>query len=293
MTASRPSILVIGDLVDDVVVTPTAPIRPDTDTPATIERRGGGSAANTAAWMAACGARVALVARCAAADVGRHVDELRGAGVEPLLQADPTRPTGTIVIIVEGESRTMLTQRGANEALSPDALTDDLLDRSDVLHATGYSVVDRPGPFARLVERMHGRGGRVALNVGSVGAVADAGVASFAEAVAGVDVLVANLGEGRVLTGLDDADAVAGALAARFPAVAVTLGERGSIVGSSEGLERIEAHPARSVDPTGAGDAFAAGFVTALATGTSLADAGRRGSALAARAVAVVGGRPN
>ena len=65
-------ILVVGDVIDDTVVIPSGPIRADTDTPSTIRRVAGGSAANTAAWLAALGADVTFVGAVHTADVDRH-----------------------------------------------------------------------------------------------------------------------------------------------------------------------------------------------------------------------------
>lgn len=281
-----------GDVVDDIVVRPHGEIRPDTDTAATIEQRPGGSAANTAAWLAGAGVSVGFVGRCGAGDVARHEGALREAGVDPHLVGDPELPTGAIVVVVEEGRRTMLTQRGANAQLSPCAVTTAMVRDAAFVHATGYSVVGHEDAFTALVERVHDAGARVSLNVGSVGTILDAGLEAFEIAVAGVDVVVANLAEGRLLTALDEPGEVVDVLAGRFTVVALTLGEEGAIVATAGESARIAPRPAVPVDPTGAGDAFAAGFVSALAAGEGLVTAGRRGTALAARAVEQLGGRP-
>ena len=72
--------LVFGDLIDDIIVVPSGPIRSDTDTASSIRSQPGGSAANTAAWMAAAGADVTFVGRCAAVDAARHAQLLESAG---------------------------------------------------------------------------------------------------------------------------------------------------------------------------------------------------------------------
>src|SRR5690606_9632200 len=113
----RSRIVCFGDLIDDVVVIPSGPVRDDTDTPSTIRFRPGGSAANTAAWLGALGASVDLVACVGRGDGLRHVEQL--GGVRAALAEHPELPTGTIVILVDGERRHMLTERGANQALDP------------------------------------------------------------------------------------------------------------------------------------------------------------------------------
>ena len=109
---SRPGILVVGDVIDDTVVIPSGPIRPDTDTTSTIRRVAGGSAANTAAWLAALGADVSFVGAVGKADVARHTALLPGVDVH--LQAVDAA-TGAIIVLVQGAERSMLTDRGAND----------------------------------------------------------------------------------------------------------------------------------------------------------------------------------
>ena len=115
-------IVVVGDVIDDIIVRPQREIRTDTDTPALIERSPGGSAANTAAWLGSIGADVHFFGRLGAADVARHAAELERFGVTAHLEGDSEKPTGTIVIIVEGENRTMLTDRGANVVFDLDTV---------------------------------------------------------------------------------------------------------------------------------------------------------------------------
>ena len=129
-------IVVIGDLMTDTVAHATLPLARGSDTPAKVTTHGGGSGANTAAWLAADGADVAFVGRRGADIAGRNRDmELMGYGVDARLVMDPERPTGTCVVMVthKGE-RTMLSDPGANAALSPDDLPPDLFVPGAHLH---------------------------------------------------------------------------------------------------------------------------------------------------------------
>lgn len=282
--------IVFGDLIDDIIVTPRGPIRPDTDTASAIRSRPGGSAANTAAWMAAAGAEVGFVGRCAAVDVDRHAAYLRAAGADPLIAADPVLPTGAIVVIVEGHQRTMLTERGANARLSP---ADVDVAGCALVHAVGYTLVEHADAFAALVDRAHTAGARVSLNAGSVAAIDELGVDAFVAAAAGVDILIATDAEAALLTGLSTADAAARTLARRHGVAAVTLGHDGVQVAARDGESaHVPARLVSAIDPTGAGDAFTAGMLAALLRGADPIVAAAEGAALAAQAVTVVGGRP-
>lgn len=310
--------VIVGDVIDDVIVVPHGPIRLDTDTASSITRRPGGSASNTAAWMAWLGAGVDFVARVGAGDLERHAAEFSASAVTAHLSEDPARGTGTIVILVEGERRTMLTDRGANATLDPDAVSDALLADAGILHLTGYSLVDALSPrtMRELVDRAHVHAVVVSLDPSSVGFIADVGVARFREAIAGVDVLRPNLAEGRLLSGLGPeapAPGVAEALLELAPVVLLTCGAAGVVVassgrgavpsaaargggarggGASSSVVELPAAPVPTVDPTGAGDSFTAGFLAARLRGEDLESAAREGQRIASIAVGRLGGRP-
>ena len=283
-----PRFLVVGDVIDDVLVVLDQPIRVDTDTAASIRQVAGGSAANTAAWLAALGQHVAFAGAVGADDVIRVAAAL--PGVEARLVATP-QPTGAIVVLVEGEHRSMLTSRGANAELDLGAID---LDGFDVLHLTGHPLLqstDGGAAFSALIARAQAAGLVVSLDPGSAGFLEDFGAERFLAAVAGVDVLLPGLDEAKLLTNLDDPEEMVRALP--FETVVLKLGGAGAVVGGS-GVEptAVDAVQTTVVDPTGAGDAFAAGFLAAWMVDRDAAAAARAASAVAARAVASPGGRP-
>jgi sugar/nucleoside kinase (ribokinase family) len=317
-------IVVAGDVIDDVVVVPHGAIRTDTDTTSTIAMRPGGSPANTAAWLGALGASVDFVGVVGIDDVERHTALLERHGVRAHLAGHPSAPTGTIVVLVEGERRAMLTERGANADFDPDAVGDDLLAGATALLVTGHSLAGRTDAAAirELVTRARVAGVAVVVAPGSAGHIADVGADVFRTAFAGAEVVIASLDEAHALAGLDEAHALAGldeahALAGRgnrapasgdaagvtlaaaeaaakaladFAAtVVVTLGGAGAYVAR---FGMVPAVPAHVVDPTGAGDAFAAGFLAEWVRSRDAVAAAGAGASIAARAVRLVGGRP-
>ena len=288
-------IVVFGDVVDDVVVVPDGPIRDDTDTPSSIRNRAGGSAANAAAWMASLGASVDFIGVVGREDVARHSGLLAANGVRPHLIGDPQLPTGTIIVIVEGERRTMLTEKGANTRMSPAAVTDRMLSGATVLHFTGYSVFSREsqGELRDLIDRATAHGVHISVDPGSAGFIVDFGVEKFLDTVAGAHLFFPNLEEGRTLTGLEEPLDIVECLGERFGVVALTLDTAGVVV-VERGMPTtmVAAIPVAIVDPTGAGDAFAAGFVTAWVTGAGAMAAASAGARAGALAVSTIGGRP-
>ena len=285
-------IVVFGDVFDDVVVVPSHAIRPDTDTVSSIRTRAGGSAANTATWLASLGASVDFVGLVGSGDAARHAAQL--PGVSAHLAEHPTLATGTIVVIVEGETRTMLTEIGANAELTADAVTDAMLESASLIHFTGYTLFGSPtraDAVRRLFERAAGT--PISVDPGSVGFIEDFGVDRFLDAIDGATFLFPNLDEGRLLTGLDDPLAIALSLAQRFDTVALTLDTQGVIVAQRGiGVERLPALPAQIVDPTGAGDAFSAGFLAEWVRSGDAIAAGRAGVTAGASAVSTIGARP-
>jgi len=288
-------IVVVGDVINDVVVIPRSEIRPDTDTASTIRQRPGGSAANTAAWLGSVGASVDFVGCVGLDDLADHERVFREGGVEPHLQLGTGLPTGIIVILVDGERRTMLTERGANSALASSSVTDALLAKAGVLHISGYSILDGFGiPGARdLLTRSTAAGVAVSVTPGSFGYLHDFGVEPFLEAIDGAAIVFPNLAEGRMLSGQEEPDRIGAALRERFEVVVLTMGARGLIVYEGNKHTEVEAPKIQHIlDPTGAGDALAAGFLDSWVVDRDAVAAAQEGVFVAARAIMVVGGRP-
>jgi sugar/nucleoside kinase (ribokinase family) len=288
-------LVVLGDVMVDVVCRLKGPIALGSDAPARIEFGYGGSAANVAAWASTGGAsgRAVLVGRIGADDRGRAAEaELRGAGVDTRLTVDGERPTGTCVVLVgpDGE-RSMVPDPGANDRLADADLPDDVLVDGAHLHLTGYSLVrDGSRPAARAaIERARERGMSVSVDPSSAALLSPA----FLDELAGVGLLLPNEEEAAVLAGEEDAERAALVLAARVPEVVVTLGPRGALWTDGARIFHIDGESAASpIDTTGAGDAFAAGFLVARLSEADPKECLRAGCRLAAVAVRTPGARP-
>jgi ribokinase len=285
--------LVVGDVMFDVVARLSGPLAPGSDSHAVIRFHGGGSAANTAAWLAKAGAEPVLVGRVGDDERGTTVrDELRANGVETVLAVDPELPTGTCIVLVgpDGE-RTMAPDAGANDALSDSDLTDELLASVAHLHVAGYALLrsgSRSAARAAIARALE-RGISVSVDPSSAALLSP----EFLDHAHGAGLLLPNAEEARMLSGEDDPERAAPALAARFGEVVVTLGADGALWTDGRETVRCDAVPVEAVvDSTGAGDAFAAGLLAARMDGAGPDEALAAGARLAARAVAQPGGRP-
>jgi len=293
---SGPRVVVVGDVMQDVVARVDGPLAIGSDTPARIAWTGGGQAANTAAWFAAAepSLEVVLVGRVGDDPAGRAAAAgLRALGVDARLAVDESLSTGTCLVLVgaDGE-RTMLPDPGANVALAPGDLGSELLRAGDHLHVAGYALV-REGPRAgalAAVAAAREAGATVSLDPSSAALVSE----GLLQLVRGaVDLLLPNSEEAAVLSGVSEPEAAGVALSASFPEVVVTLAEGGALWTDGREVVRVEAiADVAVVDSTGAGDAFAAGFIAARLRGADPEAALRSAAALAARVIAAPGARP-
>jgi sugar/nucleoside kinase (ribokinase family) len=211
------------------------------------------------------------------------------AGVHAALVRKKT-PTGTSVILVtpDGE-RTMNTFLGACREFGPEDLDLARLADSRILYLTGYlwdtENQRRAADAAALRARRTGSGTLVAFDLADPFAVRRY-AEQFRSWVPGrVDVIFGNRDEFALLTGAScDEDCVSEA-AALAPLIVMKVGARGCLVGSNGGFTAVDGFPVQLVDTTGAGDAFAAGFLYGMLAGAEPLACARLANALAARVV--------
>lgn len=284
-------VVCVGDLMVDVLARLPGPLAPGSDTPAVVELSGGGAAANVAAWLAAAGAHATFVGRVGDDAFGhRAIDELLAGGVRTAITIDPDLPTGTCIVLVDPDGeRTMIPSAGANSASG--AMT-DLPGHADWLYVSGYPLLDAAArPFAlAALGYARGRGWSVAVDAASAAPLAAVGAERFLSWVGADMLLLANAAEARILTGLNERAAAVQALAQRCGRAIVKCGDAGAVWSDGSDARSVAAIESTVVDSTGAGDAFAAGF---LAAGGDVTARLRAAVALAARAVVQPGARPS
>lgn len=292
----RDHIVVVGDIMTDIVVMPHGVPAPGSDQAATITPLPGGSAANQATWLAASGVPVCLVARVGQADHAWQSESLRQAGVEPVLAADPDRPTGSLVALLapDGE-RSFYTDRGANEGLARDDLPDALLDGAALLHVSGYALI-APGPRGatlELIAEAHRRGLPVTLDPGSAGFLRQIGPEPFLRWTAGASICFPNADEAATLAATEDHAEQRRCLSDIYDLLVVKRGAAGAEAANRDGDHwTAPAKPAAVLDTSGAGDAFLAGFLASYIKGASVPICLARGVEAGAKATEFFGGRP-
>lgn len=291
MTTPAGRVVCVGHVMVDVLARLPGELATGSDTPAEISLLGGGSAANTAAWLVAAGVPATFAGRVGDDALGRAaVDDLAAAGVDLAVTVDPELPTGTCIVLVDptGE-RTMVPSAGANAlgAAVPD------LAPGDLLHVSGYALFaagSRADTLAAIA-RARAVGCAVSVDAASSAPLREFGPREFLDLVSPA-LLFANRDEAAVFAGTRDAEAAARALGLRCGEAVVKCGAGGSVWSDGHEVVRTEGVGRTVVDSTGAGDAFAAGVLAARRLGADVRAALVAGDELAGRAIARPGARP-
>jgi sugar/nucleoside kinase (ribokinase family) len=257
----------------------------------------GGSAGNTCAVAAVLGARVAYLGKVADDQLGDvFAHDMRALGVHfPSPRLTGGAPTARCLIMVTPDGqRTMNTYLGACVTFGPDDVDEDLIAASSVTYLEGY-LFDPPAAqaaFRKAAAAAHRAGQQVALSLSDAFCV-DRHRAAFRDLVAGhVDILFANETEITSLYERNTFAAAAEAARADVALAALTRSEAGSVILRGSESVTISAAPAKVLDTTGAGDAYAAGFLAGWTAGKPLAACGRMGSLAAAEVISHYGARP-
>lgn len=276
-------IVTIGDLVEDVVVRLDGPINLASDTPATITRRRGGSAANMAAAVAHRGRRSRFVGHVGDDATGRAlVEALEAEGVEAVVRS--VGRSATIVVLVDaGGERSMLSDRATcTELADPDPAW---LDGAVWLHLPVYSLVVEPvgTTCAQVVRWAHERGVRVSIDASSSAVMRQYGVERLVS-------LLRALAPAVLLANEDEAACFGEALDPTVLGCETVVVKQGPdptiVMDRGPGRTTVAVPPLEGVhDTTGAGDAFAAGFLVGLSDGADTVAAVRVGHASAADAI--------
>ncbi len=266
----------IGDLVEDVVVWSGGVVRAGTDNPARIRRTRGGAASNVAAFASSLGTSVRFVGRVGDDAAGEAlVRDLARAGVDTRVQRQGR--TGTIVLIVDGSGeRTMYPDRAAAAELAD--VPDSWISGAAAVHLSAYSL-EGPGRsvLRQAADIAHAEGANLTVDASSIALIDAIGPALFRELICGLrptylfaNGIEADVGSLRELAG------------------------PGTTVVVKNGMEPTEVHlsgdkciavPVPAVDgvrdTTGAGDAFAAAFVSAVLDNADAIEAVEAGHNLA------------
>jgi sugar/nucleoside kinase (ribokinase family) len=231
----------------------------------------GGSGGIAACGAAALGLRVAFAGIVGDDASGRYVVEMLDAhGVDTSgVVARPGTPTGMSVILKRGEEEATLTAPGTVSQLAPGDIDRALLGASRHVHLASFYLQEALRPGLRdLFDEAHRIGASTSIDPNRDPTGDWNG--GLLDLLSSTDILFANSIEVREITGVDDIDVAAEALAERGSVVAVKFGQGGGLAMWADEVVRSEAIPVEVVDTTGSGASFAAGFLTGRLQGWSL-----------------------
>lgn len=258
----------------------------------------GGSAANTAAGLAALGGKGAYIGRVRDDQLGqifRH--DIRSGGVQ-FDTAAATQGESTarcFVLVTPDAQRTMMTYLGACTELDRGDVDPDLIAQAKVTYLEGY-LWDPPKAkeaIADAAEIAHANGRKVALSLSDPFCV-ERHRDTFLELIAErVDILFANEVEIMSLFQAETFEEAASRVSAFVEVAALTRSAAGSVIVAGGEKITVAAEPvARVVDTTGAGDMYAAGFLYGFTQGRSMSECARFGGICAAEIISHMGARP-
>ncbi|HEV7455675.1 MAG TPA: adenosine kinase [Roseococcus sp.] len=257
----------------------------------------GGSAGNTCAVAAALGARVGFLGKVADDQLGAvFAHDIRATGVHfPTAPLKGGAPTARCLILVTPDGqRTMNTYLGACVTFGPGDVDAAEVARAQVVYLEGY-LFDPPeaqAAFRAAAAAAHEAGRQVALSLSDPFCVGRHR-AAFRDFVQNeTDILFANEAEILSLYETEDFETAAAQVAREVKIAALTRSEHGSVILAGGERHVVAAQPTTVVDTTGAGDAYAAGFLAALTRGLPLPECGRWGSIAAAEVISHYGARP-
>lgn len=259
----------------------------------------GGSAANTLAGLAALGRKCAFIGQLADDQLGRvFAHDIRALGVafDTPLATDGAPTARCLILVTPDAQRTMNTFLGACQQLPAAALDPDTIRNAGILYLEGY-LWDPEEPRQAMraaIDIARAAGRKVAFTL-SDGFVIDRHRADFLDLIDKglIDILFSNEAEIQSLAQVDDFDAAVAKIAPRVPLLIATRSEQGAVAVQDGRRFTAPAAPvAQVIDTTGAGDLFAAGFLTAHVEGKPVEECLKLGAMAAAEVISHYGARP-
>ena len=223
-----------------------------------------------------------------------YTNDLKNQGVYTKIFIDRNLPTGLLLNFVEGEQRSFLVFRGANDNLLPSEIESvtELFKRSKYVYFSGFSLVSSPQKEAilRAVKIARQFDTKIMFDPGAHNIIKSQNQ-FFNEVLSFCDVLSLNLEEGKAFTGQSDLDTISNLFLKKVPLTTLRCGSQGCIMISHKTILKIPGFKVNCIDPTGAGDAFNAALIYGLTHKTSLESTSKLANWFASQLITQFGAR--
>ncbi len=257
-------IVVLGDLNLDIHAHLPGALTPGDEIRDKITVRPGGSAGTFARTAARLGASVTFIGAVGEDLVGDLLESsLVQAGVTPNL-CRTASASGAVLALQQEDERSMVCSRGANDGLTPDWVSKSLRQGADHLHVSGYSLLSdaQRGAAMRAFSLARSFSMTISVDPPPTSLIRAVGTNRFLDLLPDGVWLFPNRSEGRLLSSELDVYEVVDVLSNRFSVGALTMGAEGAIAWSGASRHVQESESLALVDTTGAGDVYAACFVS-------------------------------
>ena len=258
--------------------------------PMGVQYVAGGSAANTITGTAIFGMKSGFIGKVGDDELGHlfRSDQEQYGIKSTLLKGKSSSGRAMVFITAPNAERTFAVYLGAALELGPDDLKPEYFHGYDYFHIEGY-LVQNQSLIRRAIAMARDAGCIISLDMASYNVV-ESNEAFLHDIVdRHVDIVFANETEARSFTRLDDPKDALDEIARHCSIAVVKIGKDGSMVRQGDEYHYIGAWPADTIDATGAGDTYAAGFLYAHSLGRTLKECGEVGSIIAAKVVEVIG----
>lgn len=289
-------ILCIGDAALDVIVKMQTEIHVGSDTISQISMHGGGAAANTATWLAQLGHSVFFSCRLGDDAAGHAISsEFDLWKIEHQKTFLENEKTGVVVVLVDDKGdRTMFPDSGANSGISERDLPE--LRGFDAAYLSGYSLFNplSTNGVLRMVNEIKDVGIPLIFDPASVGTMMAFNRKRVIETLTHMDITIMNEDEARYIADCDSLDKALDFITEIVSVAVIKTGSSGAIArirGSNTVISHADA--VNAIDTTGAGDAFAAGFIPMWLESKDLLASMNAGNEVARQCVAIIGARPS
>lgn len=248
----------------------------------------GGSAANTIHGLASLGVKTGFIGKIGRDELGKvFKTDMSGNNITPHLSESDVESGKAIALISPDSERTFATCLGAAIELSAEDLLENLFEGYTYFHVEGYLVQNKP-----LIEKAYqiakAKGLKTSIDLASFNVVEENldFLKNLVEQY--VDIIFANEEEAKAYTGKEGEEALY-ELAKGAEVAVLKLGKEGSLIKRFDEVVKVGIIPANSIDTTGAGDLYAAGFLYGLINNLDLEKCGNIGSILSGHVIEVIG----